>query len=289
MRRLLLLSLLAILALPAADALAAKPKLSPKASAVSAAGVATIEAANPTRSVLRGTATVTVRGKKVAGRSVRLGKRSVSRVSLRFNARALDALRAAGGRATVTLKLRRAGSKRTLTARRTLTLALPAAQPGPAPAAQQPAAPAPAPAAAPASNRWAGRMGSEGAYDDFAFTVDNGQMTITKAPFVPVSCGEIGGLYRVALSLELFDAPGPWTIGTDSAVDKAGAIAVNTLVNSGAKTITYKVSETSQTADKVAGKLSIFFSDSKLDILNGYKMIFINCAGTQSFEAIPAP
>ena len=285
MRRLLLLSLLAVLALPAADAVAAKPKLSPKASAVSAAGVSKIEAANPNRYALRGKATVTVRGKTVASRNVRLAKRSVSEVSLRFNATALDALRAAGGRATITLKLRRSGSRKTMTARRTLKLALPAAPQ--APATPQQAAP-PAPPAPAASNRWVGRMGTEGAYDDFEFTLSGGQMTLTKPAMVPVSCGEMGGSNRIALSLELFDAMGPWTIGTDSTVDKS-SIAVNTLANPGSKTITYKVSETSQTADKVAGKLSIFFSDSKLDILNGYTMIFINCAGTQSFEAIPAP
>jgi hypothetical protein len=284
MRRLLLLSLFAVLAIPAADASGARPKLSPKASAVSAGGVAKIEAANPNRYALRGKATVTVRGETVASRNVRLAKRSVSEVGLRFNAKALDALRAAGGRATVTLELRRSGSTKTLTARRTLTLALPAApQAPPSPQAAPPAPPAPA-----ASNRWVGRMGTEGAYDDFEFTVDNGQMTITKPAMVPVSCGEMGASNRIALSLELFDTPGPWTIGTDSTIDKS-SIAVNTLANPGSKTITYKVSEASQTPGRVAGKLSIFFSDSKLDILNGSTMIFITCAGTQSFEAIPAP
>jgi hypothetical protein len=131
-------------------------------------------------------------------------------------------------------------------------------------------------------------MGTEGAFDDFELSVENGQMTFTKAPFVPVSCSEMGGTFRIALSLELFAVPGPWTIGQDLNVEKPGSIAVNTLVNSGAKTIGYKVSESSQAADKITGKLQIVFSDSKLDILNGYKMIFINCAGTQSFEAIPA-
>jgi hypothetical protein len=284
MRRLLFLSLLAVLALPMSDAFAAKPKISPKASAVSATGVSTVEAANPNRYALRGKATVTVRGKTVASRTVRLPKRSVTEIRLRFDANSLDALRAANGRATITLKLKRAGSKKTTTARRTLTIALPPAPQAPVP----PAAAPPTPAAQPASNRWAGRMGTEGAYDDFEFTVDNGQMTITKAPTVPVSCMENGGAYRIAVSLELFDAPGPWTIGTDGTVAKQG-IAVNQLVNSGAKTITYKVTESSQTADKVTGKLGMSFSDSKLDILNGYTMIFINCAGTQSFEAIPAP
>ena len=58
MLRLILLAFLCVLVLPAA-ALAAPAKISPRASAVSDAGVATVEVANPNRYVLRGTAKVT--------------------------------------------------------------------------------------------------------------------------------------------------------------------------------------------------------------------------------------
>jgi hypothetical protein len=293
MKRPVLLALLGALALPAA-AQAAQVKISPRASAVSAAGVATVEVANPTRHALRGTAAVTAGGRTVAKRSVRLPKRSVTSVKLRFDAVAMAALRDAAGRATIKLALGRGAGGRKTTARRTLTLRLPAG------GQQGPGAPAPGPtpggdsggsnggqSAPPASDRWVGRMGTEGPYDDFELTVGGGQLQITKPPFVPVMCFENGGSYRSALSLELFDAPGPWTVGTDGDVAKQG-LAVNQLVSSGARTITYKVTDTRQEAGRVTGTLGMSYFDSKLDILNGYTMIFINCFGSQSFEAVPA-
>jgi hypothetical protein len=289
-----LLALLAVLALPAA-APAATAKISPSASAVSAAGVTSVEAANPNRYALRGKAIVTVRGRTVASRTVRLARRSVTEVRLRLNAKALKALRAAGGRATITLRLRRPGG-RTTTARRTLTLRSAAATPQ-APATGAPAGqPATGPSTgaapngtaspAPSSNRWAGRMGTEGPYDDLELTVADGQLSITKAPTVPVSCFENGGSYRSSLSFELFDAPGPWAVGSDGSVAKQG-LAVNQLVSGGARTITYKVTGTSQDAGRLAGTLGMSFSDSKYDIFTN-TITFINCAGSQSFEAVPA-
>ena len=273
MTRLILLALLGVLILPA-TALAAPAKISPHPSAVSDAGVATVEVANPNRYALRGTAKVTARGRTVAKRKVRLPKRSVSTVKLRFGGPAVAALREAAGRATIKLQLRRPNGRKS-TARRTLTLRLPSGAP------QGPAAPTP-----PASDRWVGRMGSEGAYDDLELTVSGGQLQVTKGPFVPVSCLEMGGSYRSAVSLELFDAPGPWTIGTDGLVTKQG-IAVNQLVSSGARTINYKVTGSMQQADKVTGTLGMSFSDSKYDVFTN-TITFINCAGSQSFEAVPA-
>jgi hypothetical protein len=278
MTRLILLALLGVLVLPAA-ALAAPAKISPRGASVSAAGVATVEVANPNRYALRGTAKVTVRGRTVVKRTVRLPKRSVTGVKLRFKPQAVAALRDAAGRATVKLALRRPGGRRS-SARRTLTLRVPDSAPVPAPGSNG-GQPAPV-----GTSRWAGRMGTEGAYDDFEFTVSNGQMQITKPAFVPVSCFENGGSYRSALSFELFDAPGPWTIGTDGLVAKQG-IAVNQLVYSGMRTINYKVTGTAQQSDKVAGTLGMSFSDSHYDVFTN-TITFINCAGSQSFEAVPA-
>jgi hypothetical protein len=129
-------------------------------------------------------------------------------------------------------------------------------------------------------------MGTDGPYDDLELTVSGGQLQITKAPVVPVSCFEMGGSYRSAISFELFTVPGPWTIGTDGSV-AAQSIAVNQLVGGGARTITYKVTGTTQAAGRVAGTLGMSFFDSKYDIFTN-KIIFINCAGSQSFEAVPA-
>jgi hypothetical protein len=287
MRRFLLLALLALLVLPG-SAMAASVKISPRASEVSDAGVATVEVANPNRYALRGSAKVSVGGRTVATRTVRLAKRSVTSVKLSFDQSALAALRDAAGRATVKLQLRRSDGRRS-TARRTLTLRVGSG------AGQPPAPPAPGGNTGgstgggptpPASNRWVGRMGTEGAYDDLELTAINGQMEITKAPFVPVVCLENGGSYGSALSLELFDAPGPWPIGTDTNVSKQG-IAVNQLVGSGARSITYKVTGTSQQAGTVTGTLGMSFFDSQYDIFSN-TITFINCAGSRSFEAIPA-
>jgi hypothetical protein len=281
MRRTLLLALLAVLALPAA-AHAAKVKIAPTASAVSDSGVATVEVANTTRNVLRGSAKVAVEGRTVSSRTVRLPKRSVSVVRLRFKQDAMSALRDAGGRATLKLKLRGKGGK--AGAKRKLTLSLPTGD--------QPAPPAPGgdkgggDPAPPASGRYLGRMGDEGAFDDFEATVSNGQIEITKPPFVPVACFEMGGYLRNALSLELFDVPGPWTIGTDAIIEKQG-IAVNQLVSSGARTINYKLEKSSQTAGKVTGTLGMSFFESKYDIFSN-TIYFVNCSGAQSFELVPA-
>ena len=92
MKRLLLLPILGIVVLPA-SAQAAQVKISPNPSTVSQAGKATVEVANSSRSVLRGTAKVTARGRTVASRKVKLPKRSVTAVKLRFGSDAVSALR----------------------------------------------------------------------------------------------------------------------------------------------------------------------------------------------------
>ena len=296
--RLALLTALAVFAVPAA-AHAAPVKISPKPVAVSEAGATSIEVANPNRYVLRGTATVTAGSASVASRSVRLPKLAVTSVKLRIDGKGVAALRAANGRATVKLALRRAGGRKA-TARRTLTLRLPAAAGGPSPGpgtpgtpttpapAQPGGTPSPSPSPTPTpSNTWAGRMGTEGAYDDFAFTLIGGEITITEPPLVPVYCFENGaGHYGNALSFEPFVVTGPWTLGSDGSVQQSG-IAVNRLVGSGSRGITYKVTETARSGDVVTGKLGMSFFDSKYDIFTN-QIWFVNCSGTQSFEAVPA-
>jgi hypothetical protein len=85
---------------------------------------------------------------------------------------------------------------------------------------------------------------------------------------------------------ELFDAPGPWTIGVDEAVDKPG-VAVNPLVGSGPRTITYKVSGTAQAPGRITGTLGMIFYDARPDVFYG-NLEIINCHGSQTFEAVPA-
>jgi hypothetical protein len=297
--RLALLTTLAFLAVPAAAAQAAPVKIGPKPTSVSGS-TATIEVANPTRRALRGSAAVTAGAKTVATRAVKLPKLSVTDVKLRFDAKGADALRAANGRATVKLALRRAGGKKT-TARRTLTIRL-ATSGGqaPAPGGTNGEAPAPGgstggqtppgggttPPPASSSNKWVGRMGTEGAYDDLEFTLTNGQLQITQTPLVPTYCFEMGGQYRSALSFEPFVVTGPWTLGADGSVQQSG-IATNQLVSAGSRGITYTLKESAQTAGKVTGKLGMSYFDSKYDIFTN-KIWFVNCSGSQSFEAVPA-
>jgi hypothetical protein len=293
-RRLALLTTLAFLAVPAAAAQAASVKISPQPTSVSGSA-ATVEVANPTRHVLRGSATVLAGGRTAATRAVKLPKRSVTDVKLRFSAKGLEALRAANGRATVKLALRRAGGARTK-ASRTLTLRFAGGGPAPAPApggtgGQTPApsggSSTPGPGGGASSNKWVGRMGTEGAYDDLELTLSGGQLQITKTPLVPVYCFENGaGHNGNALSYEPFVLAGPWTVGTDGSVQQSG-IATNRLVSSGSRGITYTLKESSQTAGKVTGKLGMSFFDSKYDIFAN-QIWFVNCSGSQSFEAIPA-
>lgn len=274
MRRLLVAPLLAALALPA-TADAAAVKISTKGASLSPGGVASIEVSNPNRYALRGKATLTARNRTLGSKNVTLAKRAARKVTVRLNAAAVAALRAANGRATLALKLRRSGRKKSTTARRTLTLQLPGA------------GGAPPPTGAPTPTKFAGRMGSEGAYDDLEMTIENGQMTLTKTPLINVLCTEAGGSYDSAFSLEVFNAPGPWSIATGGEFQQPG-IAVNTLVGSGERTITYKVGPVTRASDKVTGTLGMSFSGSKFNIFDS-TVSFINCSANQAFEAIPAP
>jgi hypothetical protein len=130
-------------------------------------------------------------------------------------------------------------------------------------------------------------MGTEGAYDDLEFTLVAGKITITKTPLVPVYCFENGaGHSQSSLSFEPFVVTGPWTLGADESVQQSG-IAVNRLVGSGSRGITYRVFETAATATTVTGKLGMSYFDSKYDIFSN-QIWFVNCSGSQSFEAIPA-
>ncbi len=293
---------LALLAVPAAQASAAPAKIAPRVSAVTAAGATSVEIANPNRHALTGRATLTVGGDTVASRKVRLPRRSVTTVTLRLSGGALAALRGAGTqRATVALRAARAGGRAT-TVRRAVTLRAPSAAPAapapgtpagtPAPAAPAPQAGTPTPPGtgtppvAPA-NRWVGRMGPEGAYDDFELELVPGGFQLTKAPAVPVFCFETGGRPNNSWSSgELFDAPGPWTLGTDGQVVKEG-VAVNPLVGRSPRTITYKVTGTTREAGRITGTLGMSFFGARPDVYWG-TMVIINCAGSQSFEAVPA-
>ncbi len=291
MRRLTLPLALLVLAVPA-QASAAPATIAPRATDVTATGATSIHVTNATRHVLSGRATLTVAGRAVASRPVRLAKRRTTRIELRLKPAAVAALRDAGTQpATVTMRLRRARGPMT-TARRTLTLRAASGPSAPAPSApapvqaSPPATTTPGPAAPP-SNRWVGRMGTEGAYDDLELALVDGTFQLTKAPVLPVYCFETDGRPNdSAVSGELFDAPGPWTIGTDGEVVKEG-VSVNVLLGRGPRSITYKVTGTTRTADRIAGTLGMSFFGVRTHVFYGH-LVFVNCAGSQGFEAVPA-
>lgn len=284
------LFVIAALAVPA-TAQAADPQVT--SASLSDGGVLAVGVKNPNRHALSGSVNVIAGQQIVASRSVKLGTRAAKRLTWTLEEGAVDAIRTAKGRTTVALKTRRKGGK-ARTVRRTFTLKLPktspvpAGQPAPGGSAAQPGAGVPAaPAGGP--QRYVGRLGTEGAYDDFELTRDGATFTLTKPALLPTTCSKLGGDYAVAASVELFDAVGPWTIGTDGQIAKPGSVAVNPLVTSGARTITYTVRGSAVTASgAVTGTLGMSFSDPKVDVFTG-NLYFVNCAGTQGFEAVPAP
>ncbi len=53
------------------------------------------------------------------------------------------------------------------------------------------------------------------------------------------------------------------------------------------RTITYKVTGTAQSAGRVTGTLGMIFYAARPDVFLG-TMEIVNCAGSESFEAVPA-
>ena len=304
--RLALLTALAVLAVPAA-AEASPVKIGPEPSSVSAKS-ATIEVANPNRYAVRGTATVLAGGTAAARRTVnaaqalghrrhaalrrrrpppqRRGGRPRDREALaqarlreeahgeahadaapvRPHGRQLEPRPGRRDRRRLDRRHRRRRDRRLRQLDRRRLRRWAAAPSSPPRRTSGPAA-------------W-------GTYDDLEFTLIDGQITITKTPPVPVYCFENGaGHYGNALSFEPFVVTGPWTLGADESAQQSG-IAVNRLVSSGSRSITYKMTETAATATSVTGKLGMSFFDSKYDIFAN-QIWFVNCSGSQSFEAIP--
>ena len=65
-------------------------------------------------------------------------------------------------------------------------------------------------------------------------------------------------------------------------------VSVNQLVSGGERGIAYKVEDTVQETGRITGKLGMSFFHSKYDVFTN-TITFINCSGSQSFEAVPAP
>jgi hypothetical protein len=144
--------------------------------------------------------------------------------------------------------------------------------------------PTPGPGTPGAGNSWVARKGSSGAYDDFKFTLDGGNINITKTTLVFVTCFENGDNYESASSFELFGHNGPWELGKEDTFAGRGR-ATNRLVSSGERSITYKLSS-ARSGDRITGKIGMSFFDSRYDPFTN-KITFINCFGSENYEAIP--
>ncbi len=100
-----------------------------------------------------------------------------------------------------------------------------------------------------------------------------------------MSCFEIGGSYRSRFSYEVFNLLGPWRLGNQDATQKRKSRAVNVLVSSGERTITYTLTS-KRSGNKITGQRKMNFTDSQYDpFSNTISSIF--CSGTQNYEAIP--
>lgn len=244
---------------------------------VSAKRVASVEIANPNGYALKGSASMVAGKLKLGKIKVSLGPNATKTFKMKLSAKAMRRLRRKRRlRATLTAKLKGPIGKAGVT-RKKLTLKAPPKKKrkrrrrgGKPPAT---------------GNLWVARNGTSGAYDDFKFRLEGGTINLTGTSLLFVSCFEIGGSYRSSFSYEVFNLLGPWKLGNQDATQQKRSIAVNQLVGSGERTITYKLTS-SRSGDKITGKRTMSFSDSSYNPFDN-SISFINCSGTQNYEAIP--
>jgi hypothetical protein len=268
---------LGLLVLPT-SALAAPAKIG-KAATVSPSGVASVKVANPNRYALKGSVRLITGQQLLASRKVKVRPRRSTTAKMRLSKGALGALRAGGMHAVVSARLGH-GSHKGRWIRKSVKVTTTGAGGGNGQGGSGGGA-----GGGVTSNRWLATT-STGA--TFPLTVDGSTLNITQQPLQPVSCSEMGGQYRVSMSSEPFDLLGPWTVGNQSATQTKSVPRVNQLVTSGARTVTYKLTS-SRAGNQITGTLTQSFSDSRLDFSTyPNKIIFINCAGTLNFTAVPA-
>jgi len=247
---------------------------------VSKRGVGALTITNPNAYALKGTLSV-VAGKLKLGRArVSLAANATKKFKFKLSRKALRRLRKKRRlRATAIAKLKGPIGK-TATIRKRLTLKAPAK-----PKRKKKPKRKTGGGGGPASDLWLARNGTTGAYDDFKFRLSGGNITMTGTSLLFVSCFEIGGSYRSSSSLEIFNLLGPWRLGNQSATQTRRSRAVNVLVSSSERTITYTLTST-RSGNRITGKRKMSFSDSQYDpFTNTISSIF--CSGSQDYEAIP--
>lgn len=246
---------------------------------ISKRGAGSLTLTNPNGYVLKGTLSLAAGKLKLGKARVNLAANATKAFKFKLSRKALRRLRKKRRlRATATAKLKGPVGK-TGTIRKRLTLKAPAKP------KRKKKRKSGGGGNTPSSNLWVARNGNTGAYDDFKFRLDGNTITHTGTSLLFVSCFEIGGGYRSSFSYEIFNLLGPWQLGNQSTTQKRQSRAVNVLVGSGERTITYTFTS-SRSGNKITGQRKMSFSDSQYNPFdNSISSVF--CSGSQNYEAIP--
>ena len=247
---------------------------------ISKRGAGSITLTNPNAYALKGTLSLTAGKLKLGKARVSLAANATKAFKFKLSRKALRRLRKKRRlRALATAKLKGPIGK-TGTIKKRLTLKAPVK-----PKRRKKAKRKTGGGQTQGGNLWVARNGNTGAFDDFKFRLNGGTINLTGTSLLFVSCFEIGGSYRSSFSYEIFNLLGPWALGNQNGTKTQRSRAVNQLVGSGERTITYKLTST-RSGNKITGKRTMSFSDSSYNPFDN-TISFINCSGTQNFEAIP--
>ena len=232
---------------------------------ISKRGVGALRITNPNGYALKGTLSVVAGKLKLGKARVSLPANATRAIKFKLSRKALRRLRKKRRlRATAIAKLKGPIGK-TATIRKKLTLKAPP-KPKRKKKRTRPGG------GGPSSNLWVARDGTSGAYDDFKFRLDGSTINITGTSLMFVSCFEIGGSYRSRFSYEVFNLLGPWRLGNQTATQTRRSRAVNVLVGSGERTITYNLTST-RSGNRITGKRTMNFSDSQLRPVHEHDLV----------------
>ncbi len=249
---------------------------------ISKRGGGAITLTNPNGYTLKGTLSLASGKLKLGKARVSLAPRATKAFKFKLSRKALRRLRKKRKlRAIATAKLKGPIGK-TGTIKKRVTLKAP---PKPKPKRKKRRSGGGGGGQGPASNLWVARNGNSGAFDDFKFRLNGGTINLTGTSLLFVSCFEIGGSYRSSFSYEIFNLLGPWALGNQNTTQKQQSRAVNVLVGSGERTITYTLTSR-RSGNKITGQRKMSFSSSSYNPFdNTISSTF--CSGTQNYEAIP--
>ena len=224
---------------------------------ISKRGAGAITITNPNGYALKGTLSLAAGKLKLGKAKVSLARGATKAFKFKLSRKALRRLRKKRRlRAIATAKLKGPIGK-TATIKKRVTLKAP-----PKPKRKKKRRRSGGGGQGPSGNLWVARNGTTGAFDDFKFRLEGGNINLTGTSLLFVSCFEIGGSYQSSFSYEVFNLLGPWALGNQNGTKTQRSRAVNRLVGSGERTITYKLTST-RSGNKITGKRTMSFSDSQ--------------------------